>query len=718
MVNMHHSFLRRFLGLSIRVKLSALLFTCAAALLAGQLLSALKVRDHFIDTQKMMLAQQATRMSDVIERNLFERYGDVQAFAATSVAHDFAADASANDSQIVAMMNRNMALYDVYKLMVFADVTGKIRSANSLDANGKAISSAKIIGQSVANDPWFQNVLRGDTLTGKGTLDGAVVTDPYRDQLAMTSYEDDGYVMVFAAAVRDSSGNIIGVWANMLDFATVEDIVGATYASLKEQRQAKAELTVLDGKGNILVDYDPVGQNWTKYQRNHAILGKFNLVQKKIEGAIRAVVDHDSGATESLHARKNIMQIVGYAASKGAYDYKGLGWGMLVRVPTSDVLAEVHKMQQDSFLISSLVAGIILLIGALIGEMIVRPILNLVGTMRALAEGNIEVDVPYNNSGGELGAIANAIQVFKQNAQTAATVEAEKQATALHVAQAQTQMRQQLASDFETSISEIVSGLATTTKQLHATADDLTQNAEAALAVNRKASVAAETAQRSTQIIAGAAEELTSTAQNIVDQARQASARAITAEVEATRVDQQMSTLTNTTSSIAHVTASIDEIAEQTNLLALNATIEAARAGVNGRGFAVVASEVKQLATQTSQLTHSIGGRIGELQQGGLQAVAAVGSIREQIATMAETSNAIGAAADQQQSATSEIARQISGIADATSQVAAQIEQAQTGAEKTLRAVKDVRQATDALGQKSGALERQVAAFLERARAA
>jgi methyl-accepting chemotaxis protein len=718
MVKMNHGFVRRVLGLSIRVKLTALLLTCAAALLLGQFLSALKVRDQFIETQKMLLAQQAIRLNDVIERNLFERYGDVQAFAATSVATEYAAGAKASDTQIVAMMNRNMGLYDVYKLMVFVDMSGTVRSVNSLDANGTAISSAKIIGQSVASARWFQNVLHGNTLAGKGSLEGAVVTDPYRDPLTAASYGDDGYVMVFAAAVRDTSGAVIGVWANMMDFATVENIVAASHASLKEQQQGKAELTLLDSKGNILVDYDPTGQKWSVYKRNHDVLGKLNLVAKNIEAAKRALVNHETGAIESLHARKKIMQIAGFAASKGAYDYKGLGWATLVRVPTQDVLADVNNLAKDSFLSSGLVALVILLLGVAIGEMIVRPILKLVATMRALAQGDNNIEVPFEKSGGELGAIASAIQVFKQNAQTAATAEVEKQAAAAQIAAAQMQMRHKLANDFEASISEIVSGLAGTTKQLQATANELSQNAEAALAVNSKASVAAEAAQRSTQIIAGAAEELTSTAQNIVQQARQASTRAITAEIDAARVDAQMTALTDTTGSIAYVTASIDEIAEQTNLLALNATIEAARAGVNGRGFAVVASEVKQLAAQTSQLTHSISGRIGELQQGGAQAVVAVGSIREHISTMAQASNTIGAAADQQQSATSEIARQISGIADATSQVAAQIEQAQVGAEKTLGAVQEVRQATGALGQKSAALERQVAAFLERARAA
>lgn len=55
---------------------------------------------------------------------------------------------------------------------------------------------------------------------------------------------------------------------------------------------------------------------------------------------------------------------------------------------------------------------------------------------------------------------------------------------------------------------------------------------------------------------------------------------------------------------------SITDIADQTNLLALNAAIEAARAGDSGRGFAVVADAVRQLASNTQDVTETITSRI------------------------------------------------------------------------------------------------------------
>lgn len=75
---------------------------------------------------------------------------------------------------------------------------------------------------------------------------------------------------------------------------------------------------------------------------------------------------------------------------------------------------------------------------------------------------------------------------------------------------------------------------------------------------------------------------------------------------------------------IGLIVDTISEIADQTNLLALNAAIEAARAGAAGQGFAVVADEVRKLAERSSQATKEIGGLVGEVQRGTVEAVEAM----------------------------------------------------------------------------------------------
>jgi len=90
------------------------------------------------------------------------------------------------------------------------------------------------------------------------------------------------------------------------------------------------------------------------------------------------------------------------------------------------------------------------------------------------------------------------------------------------------------------------------------------------------------------------------------------------------QVNDVIRTLTARTESIGQILDVIDEVAEQTNLLALNAAIIAAQAGEHGKSFSVVAQEIKELADRTATSTKEIHDIIRSLQDENRNAVVAI----------------------------------------------------------------------------------------------
>ena len=317
--------------------------------------------------------------------------------------------------------------------------------------------------------------------------------------------------------------------------------------------------------------------------------------------------------------------------------------------------------------------GAMLLFTMLGGWLINRDITGSLGGLKAamerLAKGDLRHVVPGADRRDEVGGMAAAVLVFKDNMTEAERLRAAQEEAKRQAAAEQKAALNRMADGFESKIGRLVGMLSSDSTELEATAQSMTATANQSHQQAAAVASAAEQASAGLQTVAAASEELTASIAEISRQVAQSSKITGKAVDDAKRTDAIVRALAEGAEKIGAVVGLITNIASQTNLLALNATIEAARAGDAGKGFAVVASEVKSLATQTGKATEEIGAQITHIQAATREAVEAIRGISATIEEVSAIATTIAAAVEEQGAATSEIARNVQQTAQAAHDV-------------------------------------------------
>jgi methyl-accepting chemotaxis protein len=381
------------------------------------------------------------------------------------------------------------------------------------------------------------------------------------------------------------------------------------------------------------------------------------------------------------------------------------------------VLGETNFLMTLLWVLMGFGVGVAVTVVYLTNRSIVPPIIKMVGAMGQLAGGDHGVEIPATDNKDEIGLMARAVLVFKENMIKAKELAA-KEAEAVKARMARATRVNELTDAFDADISSVLRSVASASTELQATASSMTATAEETSSQATAVAAATEEASTNVQTVAAASEELASSVNEIGRQVTQSASIAQKAVTEAERTNATVQGLFNDASSIGDVVKLISEIASQTNLLALNATIEAARAGETGRGFAVVASEVKSLAEQTAKATDQISSQVASIQASSSQAVSAIKGISATIHQMSEIASAIASAVEEQGSATQEIARNVQQAALGTGEIAANVTGVRQAAGDTGAAAQQVLQATDELSKQSETMRNQVESFLSNIKAA
>jgi methyl-accepting chemotaxis protein len=353
----------------------------------------------------------------------------------------------------------------------------------------------------------------------------------------------------------------------------------------------------------------------------------------------------------------------------------------------------------------------------IVSRRVVGPVNLMTRAMTALASGDVDVEVPAARRDDEVGRMARAVHVFRDNAVEKARLEAEQADAERRRAEERRAAMVAVADSFEQSVKSVVDGVSSAATEMQATAQQLSTTAEESSRQSANVASASDQASANVQTVAATAEELSVSTTEIGRQVTKSAQIAGNAVKETEATNDTVRGLADAAIKIGQVVDLINDIAGQTNLLALNATIEAARAGEAGKGFAVVASEVKNLANQTAKATEEISQQVASIQDETNDAVGAIEKIRSIIGEVSDIATTIASAVEEQGASTQEIARNVQQAARGTQEVNENIGGVNRAAGETGAAAGQVLGAAQEMSKQAEQMRAEVERFLGEVRA-
>jgi methyl-accepting chemotaxis protein len=609
---------------SIRTKLLLAFFVLGivpVAVVGG--FAVAKANRALLDRSGVAQQAKAAASMETIDRVLYERYGDVQAFA-------FHPAALGETDEVAAATDFYTKSYGYYDLMVVADASGKIVAANRVSGTGTSVDTSFLLGKDASGEAWFGPAR---AMGREQTWVGDALKHPWVAQVTRGS----GLSLAFAAPVFDAQGKVARVWCNFASYdRTAGDVLAALRERMKDLGSDSVETVLVNKKGVVIDGSDP------------SLTFGTDLVARG-SGPAAALVEGKAGFHDRQHERTGEHLGIGWAPEKGFHEYKGFGWGLVIREPASDA-ATLRNLVIGGVLLTGLV---IAAVGLWIARRFAKPLRRSVEVLGAVAKGdlNVRMEVEGND---ELARMSVAIN------------------------------------DALAQISAAFGSINGRVQQLEKAADNLGK-VRASLAsssegnANQAASAAAAAEQvgKNIETVAAGTEEMGASINEISRNATDAAKVALGAVKTAETANQTVTHLGLSSQEIGKVVKLIASIAEQTNLLALNATIEAARAGDAGKGFAVVAAEVKDLARATANATEEISQKVETIQSDSRAAVEAITEISQVVDRINAIQSSIATAVEEQSATTNEITRNIAEVSTAAAEIAKSISHVAESARST-----------------------------------
>jgi hypothetical protein len=247
----------------------------------------------------------AASTMDKIERNYYERYGDVQAFAYNTLAQQ-ALIKNQSTPELIDFMNTMTNYYVLYDLMLLVDNQGNIVAMNSKDKKGKLLNTKEVFeGKNFKKEGWFSKAkyaALGNAYYSEFTLD--------KDIAILNNDNDYGTGVVFVAPVISKNGDILGVWVNFTSWIEITQKIRLEASNELKRIYPLAQIIITD-KNNKIIDADDL---------NKVLKGESFDFKK--------------------HQEKYFIQ---FSEGKGAYTYKGNQWKVYVLIENANSIYFIVK---------------------------------------------------------------------------------------------------------------------------------------------------------------------------------------------------------------------------------------------------------------------------------------------------------------------------------------------------------------------------------------
>ena len=356
--------------LIISVSLVSLLPTIGLGWLAYYQISG-AIRDHSLRLLNLIAVETAYNL----ERAVDMRRTEVRAWSQLPEFRE-ALDDKLDARHVGSLFNQLIASYPMYDLLILIDAKRKVLAINDLDRHGNGLPTDAVIGNLIADGPWFAGAAR----------QGYFVSDFKLSSLLTEIYERKGESLSVAATIRDEAGKIRGMLLGYVEWSYFQDILDTAQAAYAGD--LAGTLFLLEPGSNRLIAH-----------RQPELVGQVYPLRIDLKALVEA------RPTGIFNVDWPERKTIGYAMVRGDRGLENLPWLVCVEAPDEVIYRQAAFLRLLFIVLAGLATVLIILLVYVISQRFTEPILQLAAGAQAIGAGQLNVEMPVRST-DEIGTLA------------------------------------------------------------------------------------------------------------------------------------------------------------------------------------------------------------------------------------------------------------------------------------------------------------------------